>query len=87
VGRSTDSLALAGVGKDGKKGSANLGQRRDPEKDRAAVQAYAAWVKATISRDIAPGLPSIAAASELRAKRSTAASTELGEAMRKLLGR
>lgn len=34
VGKSTDSLSLAGVNKSGKKGSADLKQKRNPESDR-----------------------------------------------------
>jgi hypothetical protein len=86
VGKSTDSVALAGVDKNGKKGSADLKQKRNPESDRAAVTSYASWVKTTIAKDIAPGLPSLDAASEIRAKHTAAAGSDLADALKKMMG-
>jgi len=86
VGKSTDSLSLAGVNKDGKKGAADLKQKRNPESDRPAVQSSAAWVRSAVATEIAPGLPSLAAADEIRAKHGAAAGNELADAMKRLLG-
>jgi hypothetical protein len=87
VGKSTDSLALAGVDKKGKKGSADLKQKRNPESDRAAIASYASWVTTTIAKEIAPGLPSLAAASELRAKNRAAAGNDLADTLRRMMGK
>jgi hypothetical protein len=86
VGKSTDSLAVAGIGKDGKKGSGELKGKRNPEQDRPAVQSCAAWVRSTVGAKIAPELPSLAAVKEIRAKNSAANGGGVEGAMRKLFG-
>jgi hypothetical protein len=72
VGKSTDSLALAGIGKDGKASSGELKGKRNPESDRPAIQQVGVWVKATIRQQISPELPSVAAVKEIREKHSDA---------------
>jgi hypothetical protein len=89
VGKSTDSLAVVGVGKDGKKGSGELKGKRNPELDRPAVQGCAGWAKSTIAEKIAPELPSLAAVKEIRARnaQSSGGGNDLQSAMRKLFGK
>ena len=83
VGKSTDSLALAGIDKKGKTGSGQLKGKRNPESDRPAVLASAAWVKAS-SAQLAPDMPSIAAAREVRQKNTATALQDAPEWMKKL---
>lgn len=86
VGNSTDSLSLAGIDKGGKKGSADLKSKRDPERDRAAIQASASWVRATVTGRIAPELPSLAAAAEIRSKNRAQMGNQLSDVLMKLGG-
>jgi hypothetical protein len=72
VGKSTDSLALAGIDKKGKTGSGQLKGKRNPESDRPALVAAAGWVKATSAR-LAPEMPSIAAARDVRQRNNATA--------------
>jgi hypothetical protein len=84
VGKSSDSLALAGIDKKGKTGSGQLKGKRNPENDRPAVVSAAGWVKAT-SAQLAPDLPSIAAATEVRRQNVTTAMKDAPEWMKKLM--
>jgi len=83
VGKSTDSLALAGIDKKGKTGSGQLKGKRNPEADRPAVVASATWVRMT-SAQLAPGMPSIAAARDVRQKNTASALQDAPEWMKKL---
>jgi hypothetical protein len=87
LGKSTDSLAVAGIDKHGKKGSGELKGKRNPELDRPAVQTCAAWVKSTVDTKLGPELPSLAAVKEIRAKNAAASGGGLEGAMRKLFGK
>jgi len=86
VGKSTDSLALAGIDKKGKSGSGQLKGKRNPESDRQAVMASAAWVKAT-SAQLAPEMPSIAAAHDVRQKNTATALQDAPDWMKKLMAK
>jgi hypothetical protein len=86
VGKSTDSLALAGIDKKGKTGSGQLKGKRTPESDRPAVLASAAWVKAS-SAQLAPDMPSIAAARDVRQKNTATALQDAPEWMKKLMAK
>jgi hypothetical protein len=87
VGKSTDSISLAGIDKSGKKGSGEVKGKRNPENDRPAVQGYGAWARSTIQAQIAAELPSLAAVKEIRAKNGGDAKVQMGDALRKLLGK
>jgi hypothetical protein len=84
VGKSTDSLAVAGIDKKGKSGSGQLKGKRNPESDRAAVVSSASWVQTT-SAQLAPDLPSIAAARDVRQKNTATALQDAPEWMKKLM--
>ena len=84
VGKSTDSLAVAGIDKKGKSGSGQLKGKRNPESDHAAVVSSASWVQA-ISEQLAPGLPSIAAARGVREQNTSTALQDAPEWMKKLM--
>jgi hypothetical protein len=71
VGKSTDSLAVAGVSGKGKPGSGEIKGRRNPEQDRAAIQAWAAAVKRAAGDEIGPTLPALASVKEIRGKSGT----------------
>lgn len=86
VGKSTDSLALAGVDKKGKTGSGQLKGKRNPESDRPALVASAGWVKAT-SAQLAPEMPSIAAARDVRQKNTATALQDAPDWMKKLMAK
>ena len=73
VGKSTDSLALAGVSSKGKTGSGEIKGKRTPEQDRAAVQAWAAAVKGAVVAKVGPTLPAVASVKEIRARSGTPA--------------
>lgn len=68
VGKSTDSLAVAGVSRKGKTGSGEIKGKRTPEQDRAAVQAWATSVKGLVVNQVGPTLPALASVKEIRAK-------------------
>ena len=68
VGKSTDTLAVAGVSGKGKTGSGELKGKRNPEQDRAAVEAWAGAVKRVVGDEIGPTLPTLASVKEIRAK-------------------
>lgn len=72
VGKSTDTLAVAGVDKKGKASSGELKGKRNPEQDRAAIDAWAAAVK-RVAGEIGPTLPAQASVKEIRAKSGTPA--------------
>lgn len=86
VGRSSDSLALAGIDKKGKTGSGQLKGRRNPESDRPALVASASWVKAATAQ-LAPDLPSLAAASEVRRQNAATALKDAPDWMKKLMAK
>jgi hypothetical protein len=86
VGKSSDSLAVAGIDKKGKTGSGQLKGKRNPESDRPAVVAAAAWVKAS-SAQLAADLPTIAAAKEIRQKNTATALQDAPEWMKKLMAK
>lgn len=86
VGKSSDSLALAGIDKKGKTGSGQLKGKRNPESDRAALVSAATWVKAT-SAQLAPDMPSIAAAHDVRQKNTATALQDAPEWMKKLMAK
>jgi hypothetical protein len=86
VGKSSDSLALAGIDKKGKTGSGQLKGKRNPESDRAAVVASAAWVKAS-SAQLAPDMPSIGAAKDVRQKNTATALQDAPDWMKKLMSK
>jgi hypothetical protein len=86
VGKSSDSLALAGIDKKGKTGSGELKGKRNPESDRAALVSAAAWVKATAAQ-LAPDMPSIAAAHDVRQKNTATALQDAPEWMKKLMAK
>ena len=86
VGKSSDSLALAGIDKKGKSGSGELKGKRNPENDRPALLSAASWVKAT-STQLAPDLPSIAAAREVRQKNTATALQDAPDWMKKLMSK
>ena len=86
VGKSTDSLALAGIDKKGKTGSGQLKGKRNPELDRPALVAAAGWVKAT-SAQLAPEMPSIAAARDVRQKNTATALQDAPDWMKKLMAK
>jgi hypothetical protein len=85
TGKSTDSLSMVGVNKDGKKGQADLKSNRNPERDRPAVTACGAWIKRTVAEQVAPGLPSLAAAQQIRAQTREQTGNETADALRNLL--
>jgi hypothetical protein len=85
VGKSTDSLSMVGVNKDGKKGQADLKSNRNPERDRPAVTACGAWIKKTVAEQVAPGLPSLAAAQQIRSQTREQTGNEMADALRKLM--
>ena len=96
VGKSTSSLAVAGMGKKkGKKGKkfqkGQMKMKRNIEHDRDAVKAYVARIKSLIKDTISPQLPSIAAVQEIREKYATSKKPEeqkdLGSAIRNLFGK
>jgi hypothetical protein len=86
VGKSTDSLALAGIDKRGKTGSGQLKGKRNPASDGAALASAAGWVKAT-SAQLAPDMPSIAAAREVRQANTTTAMKDAPDWMKKLMAK
>ncbi len=86
TGKSSDTLALAGIDRRGKTGSGELKAKRNPEGDRAAVESCAAWTKQTIADPIAPALPSLAAVGEIRAK-NPAAAQKVPDWMKRLMKR
>lgn len=86
VGKSSDSLALAGIDKKGKTGSGQLKGKRNPESDRPAVASAAAWVKAT-SAQLAPDLPAISAARDIRQKNTATALQDAPDWMKKLIAK
>jgi len=86
VGKSTDSLAVAGIDKKGKSGSGQLKGKRNPESDRAAVVSSATWVQA-VSAQLAPDLPSIAAARGVRQQNTATALQDAPEWMKKLMAK
>ncbi len=86
VGKSTDSLAVAGLDKKGKASKGELKGKRNPEYDRSAIQDYAAWVKNTVRQKIAPTLPSLAAVQEIRAKNRDRAMQDAPAWLRKVAG-
>ena len=86
VGKSSDSLALAGIDKKGKTGSGQLKGKRNPESDRAAVVASAAWVK-TSAAQLASDMPSIEAARDVRQRNTATALQDAPEWMKKLMSK
>jgi len=86
VGKSTDSLAVAGLDKKGKASSGELKGKRNPEYDRSAIQQYGTWVKNTLREKIAPTLPSIAAVQEIRVKNRERATQDAPAWFRKVAG-
>ncbi|HZJ55423.1 MAG TPA: hypothetical protein VFD38_14890 [Myxococcaceae bacterium] len=86
VGKSTDSLAVAGVDKKGKTGSGQLKGKRNPESDRAALVSASSWVKAT-SAQLGGEMPSIAAARDIRQKNTATALHDAPEWMKKLMAK
>jgi hypothetical protein len=86
VGKSSDSLAVAGIDKKGKTGSGQLKGKRNPESDRPALVSAATWVKAT-SAQLAGDMPSIAAAREIRQKNTATALQDAPEWMKKLMAK
>ena len=87
VGKSSDSLAVAGIDRKGKTGSGELKGKRNPELDRPALANAASWVKQTTDQQIAPDLPSLAAAREIRAQTAATALQDAPEWMKKLLAK
>lgn len=67
VGKSTDTLNMAGIN-NGKKGSVAMKGKRNVDQDREAVGDYAKWVIGTIKGEIAASLPSISAAAAIRSQ-------------------
>ena len=86
VGKSSDSLALAGIDKKGKTASGQLKGKRNPESDRAAVTASAAWVKSS-SAQLAPDMPGITAARDVRQKNTATALQDAPGWMKKLMAK
>ena len=86
VGKSSDSLALAGIDKKGKTGSGQLKGKRNPESDRPALVSAATWVKTT-SAQLAPDMPTIAAARDVRQKNTATALQDAPEWMKKLMAK
>jgi len=86
VGKSTDSLALAGIDKKGKTGSGQLKGKRNAESDRPALVASAGWVKVTAAQ-LAPEMPSIAAARDVRQRNTATALQDAPEWMKKLMAK
>jgi hypothetical protein len=86
VGKSSDSLAVAGIDKKGKTGSGQLKGKRNPESDRPALLSAATWVKAT-SAQLAGDMPSIAAARDIRQKNTATALKDGPEWMKKLIAK
>jgi len=86
VGKSSDSLAVAGFDKKGKASSGQLKGKRNPESDRPAIQEYGTWVKNTVLEKIAPTLPAIAAVQEIRAKNREQAMKSAPAWFRKVAG-
>ena len=86
VGKSSDSLALAGIDKKGKTGSGELKGKRNPENDRPALVSAAGWVKAT-SAQLAPRFPSIAAARDVRQQNTATALQDAPAWMKKLMAK
>jgi hypothetical protein len=86
VGKSSDSLAVAGIDKKGKTGSGQLKGKRNPESDRPALVSAATWVKAA-SAQLAGDMPSIAAAREIRQKNTATALQDAPEWMKKLMAK
>ncbi|RPH64169.1 MAG: hypothetical protein EHM78_26845 [Myxococcaceae bacterium] len=86
VGKSSDSLAVAGIDKKGKSGSGQLKGKRNPESDRAALVSAATWVKAS-SAQLAGDMPSIAAARDIRQKNTATALQSAPEWMKKLMAK
>jgi hypothetical protein len=87
VGKSSDSLAVAGIDKKGKTGSGELKGKRNPESDRPALVSAASWVKQTTDQQIAPDLPSLAAAREIRAQTAATALQDAPAWMKKVLAK
>jgi len=71
VGKSTAGIKLAGVGSDGKAGSGQLAGKRDVERDRPAIHELAGTLADAIAT-LAPNLPDLAAAAELRKQNGAA---------------
>ena len=86
VGKSSDSLAVAGIDKKGKTGSGQLKGKRNPESDRPALVSAATWVKST-SGQLGADMPSIAAAREVRQKNTATALQDAPEWMKKLMAK
>jgi hypothetical protein len=87
VGKSSDSLAVAGIDKKGKTGSGELKGKRNPESDRPALVSAASWVRQTTDQQIAPDLPSLAAAREIRAQTAATALQDAPAWMKKVLAK
>jgi hypothetical protein len=90
VGKSASELAIVGVDKKGKSGSADLKGKRNIESDRPAVKAYLADIKAHIRASLRSQLPSLAAVSELQAKYAVKGAdqpTPAADALRSLFGK
>jgi hypothetical protein len=86
VGKSTDSLAVAGLDKKGKASKGELKGKRNPEYDRSAIQEYGTWVKSTLREKVGPALPSLAAVQDIRAKNRDRAMQEAPAWLRKVAG-
>jgi hypothetical protein len=86
VGKSTDSLAIAGIDNKGKTGAGELKGKRNVERDRGAAQSSAAWVKGTLASIVGPKLPAIAAVQEIRSKNAPAVPATVGDMMKSLFG-
>lgn len=85
IGKSTSGVALAGIDKQGKKGSATLKGERNPEKDKAAIGSLSSTILTALKTQIGPTLPSIAASSELRKKGAEATVKQMPEFMQRLM--
>ena len=86
VGKSSDSLAVAGIDKKGKTGSGQLKGKRNPASDGPAVTSAATWVK-TSAVQLAPDMPSIAAARDVRQKNTATAMKDAPDWMKKLMAK
>jgi hypothetical protein len=68
VGKSTAGISLSGIDKNGQAQQGELKGKRNPEQDRAALQALASWMGDTIATKIASELPATEAAAEIHKK-------------------
>ena len=72
VGKSTNSLAAAGMDKTGKTGRFGLTGNRNPEYDRPAIFTWTSQIHTKILHDIKPSLPALAALNDIEKNRAPA---------------